>query len=267
MKGQLLGEGNTAEVFLWNDNEILKLFRQKFPWEGVDREYNVSKLVETLGLPVPKVGQMIELEGRRGIIYERISGVSMLDMIMKNPASVTQYAKSMAVLHYRMHQCKGQGLPKYKETLEWNIRHTDLLSEKQRLAVLDILEVLPEEGMLCHGDFHPGNIIINTDKSVVLDWMTATVGDPAADVARTLMLLKDGELPKKLPKLVKILIGFARKRIVSIYLKEYMQLSGLSKEDIFKWRIPVIAARLTEWVPESEKKALLKEINKATTHK
>lgn len=264
MKGQLLGEGNTAEVFLWNDNEIIKLFRQKFPLEGVDREYNVSKMVEILGLPVPKVGLMIELEGRRGIIYEKVSGISMMDLIMKHPGSVTEYAKSMAVLHYRMHQCKAQELPKYKEALEWNIRHTDLLSEKQRFAVLDILEKLPEEGILCHGDFHPGNIIIDSEKSVVLDWMTAAAGHPAADVARTLMLLKDGALPEKMPKVVKILIGFARKRIVNAYLKEYMQLSGLTKEDILKWRIPIIAARLIEWVSESEKKKFLKEIRTAT---
>lgn len=263
MKGRLIGEGNTAEVYFWGENEILKLFRQKFPYEGVDREYNVSKAVETLGLPVPKVGKMIEIEGRRGIIYEKITGSSMLELITKHPASVVNYSKHMAVLHNEMHQCKVEGLPKYKEALEWNIRHTELLSETLRLEILDLLEKLPESSYLCHGDFHPGNIISASDKSTILDWMTAAAGDPAADVARTLLLLTSGALPENLPAVVKVLITLVRKRMANTYLKQYLLLSGLTKEDIAKWRVPIMAARLTEWVPDSEKKFLLNEIEKA----
>lgn len=267
MKGNLIGEGNTAEVYFWGENEILKLFKQKFPCEGVDKEYQVSKSVELLGLPVPKVGRMIELEGRKGIIYERITGTSLLDLIMKNPVAVANYTKLMAELHYKMHQCNATELPKYKEALEWNIRHTDLLKEEQRLAILDRLEHLPEGDVLCHGDFHPGNIITEMDRSVILDWMTATSGNPVADVARTVLLLKDAAIPENIPLVFKLLISLARKRMATSYLKRYLQLSGITKEDIDAWRLPIMAARLTEWIPESEEKFLLKEINKAIYNK
>ena len=263
MKGQLIGEGNTAEVFFWGETEILKLFRQKFPREGAEREYNVSKAVEKHGLPVPKVGQMIEIENRVGIIYEKIEGTSMLTQIMKHPMSSAVYARQMADLHSKMHECKILDMPKYKETIEWNIRHTDRLTEKQRLFILDLLEKLPQGEALCHGDFHPGNIMSSSKRAVVLDWMTATSGDPAADVARTILLLRDGALPEKMPKPMKSIIGLVRKRLVKIYLKTYLQLTGISKEEINQWRIPIIAARLTEWVPESEKQFLLNEINRA----
>ncbi|HWT76541.1 MAG TPA: aminoglycoside phosphotransferase family protein [Mobilitalea sp.] len=267
MKGKLIGEGNTAEVYSWGENEILKLFRQKFPYEGIDREYNVSKAVESFSLPVPKVGQMIDLDGRRGIIYEKISGSSMLELIMKHPGSITGYSKQMANLHYQVHQCKAYELPKYKEALEWNIRHTDLLTDNQRFAVLDILEKLPEGRSLCHGDFHPGNIIETSEQSVILDWMTATSGEPAADVARTMMLLKDGTLPDKMPAFIKLVITLVRRRMANTYLKQYLQLSGLSKEDILNWRVPIMAARLTEWVSDSEKNYLVNEINKVINGK
>lgn len=265
MKGQLIGEGNTAEVYLWGEKDILKLFRQKFPNEGVEKEYSVSKAVETLGLPVPRVGQFIELEGRKGIIYERIKGKSMLEMIMKHPFSFMKYSKHLAELHYQMHQCKVTGLPKYKEAMEWNIRHTECLSENQRLAVLDILEKLPEGDTLCHGDFHPGNIMVASDKSVILDWMTACAGKSEADVARTLLLLKDAVIPEQIPAPMRFLINLVRHRMADIYLKRYLRLSCISKSEIAAWRLPVMAARLLEWVPEKEKNFLLKEIDKATT--
>jgi uncharacterized protein (TIGR02172 family) len=263
MIGQMIGQGNTAEVYLWGDKEIVKLFRQKFPWEGVEREYHVSKEVEKLGLPVPKVGQMIELEGRKGITYERITGMSMLEVITKNPMSAKNYCRQLAEMHYQMHQCQVQELPKYKEALEWNIRHTELLSEKQRLTVLNKLEQLPENCRLCHGDFHPGNVIAEDGRTIILDWMTATTGSPAADVARTLLLLKDAALPENIPGAVKAILKLFRRRMADSYLKEYQKLSGMTKAEIDGWRLPIIAARLTEWVPENEKNFLLKEINKA----
>lgn len=265
MIGKIIGQGNTAEVFLWGDKEILKLFRQKFPWDGVEREYSVSKEVEKLGLPVPKVGQMLELEGRKGITYEKITGLSMLEAITKHPYSAKKYYKQLAIMHYQIHQCQVQKLPKYKEALEWNIRHTELLSEKQRLYVLNQLDQLPEDCKLCHGDFHPGNVIAEGGRAVILDWMTATQGNPAADVARTLLLLKNGALPESIPTFTKVILKLFRRRLADIYLKDYLRLSGMAKAEIEGWRLPIIAARLAEWIPDSEKNFLLKEINKEIT--
>lgn len=263
MKGKLIGQGNTAEVFAWGDKEILKLFRKEFPWEGIEKEYHISKVINDKGLPAPKVMQIIELEGRRGITYERLNGISMLDLISKKPFSAIKFAKNLANIHYQIHQCSDLELPGYKEALEWNIRHTDYLSEKQKQEVLNRLEELPEGNALCHGDFHPGNIMAEADKFYVLDWMTATAGSPAADVARTILLLKDAALPEHIPGIVKLLIGFLRKNLAKTYSRQYYKLSGMKKEEVASWRIVIAAARLIEWVPPTEKKVLLKEIEKA----
>jgi len=263
MKGQLIGEGNTAEVFSWGEKEILKLFRQEFFVEGIEKEYRISKEVEKLGLPVPKVGEMIELEGRKGITYERISGVSMLKQIMEKPLAAGRCARHLADIHYQIHQYKVEGFPIYKEALEWNIRRLETLTENQKQKILAQLKQLPDGDTLCHGDFHPGNIITNEKQSVILDWMTATTGNPSADVARTMLLLKDAVLPEGTPRLMGYIITIMRNRLAKGYLKRYMQLSGMHLKDIKQWRIPILAARLMEWVPEEEKKFILKEIVKA----
>ncbi|MHB8131337.1 MAG: phosphotransferase family protein [Mobilitalea sp.] len=262
-KGKLIGVGNTAEVFAWGEKEILKLFRTEFFAEGIDREYRISKEVEKLGLPVPRVGEMIEVEDRKGIIYERIFGVSMLKQIMSRPWTARTYGKQVAAIHYQIHQCKIQGLPKQKETFEWNIRHTELLAEDTKQKILILLSKLPEGEVLCHGDFHPGNIIVDANKEVILDWMTGTVGNPAADVARTILLLKDAALPEGTPRIIKGISKILRNRLTSAYLKRYLQLSRLPLEEINQWRIPIAAARLMEWVPESEKRYLLGIIKEA----
>lgn len=264
MKGKLIGEGNTAEVYTWGDNEILKLFRKEFPFEDAEKEYQINRAIGNQGLPVPRALNLVEMEDRKGIIYQKASGVNMFELMIRKPLSCTKYAKLLAELHYQIHQCFGLNIPKYKDTLEWNIRHTDALSEEQKIAVLNLLEQLPEGISLCHGDFHPGNIIGEDENYYILDWMNATVGAPEADVARTLLLLRDAVMPEYFPFVVKLLFGLFRKSMAKTYVKRYMALSGVQKDEINRWRIVIAAARLMEWIPKAEKTALLKEIDRAT---
>lgn len=258
---QLIGEGNTAEVYTWNENEILKLFRKEFPMEGIEKEYKASCEVWGLGLPTPRVGEVVVYQGRTGIVYERIQGISLMSLLTKQPWYAGRYAKQMAKMHYDIHKNKSQGIPDAKKAMTWNINHTSDLSEERKQQILQMLEVLPEGDSICHGDFHPGNIMKASDKFMILDWMTAAYANPCADVARTLLLLKDSGVPDYMPRVTRMMISLVRGQLARKYLKQYLRLSGYKKKDIDQWRIPVIAARLTEWIPESERKALIEEIN------
>jgi uncharacterized protein (TIGR02172 family) len=263
MRGQLIGEGNTAEVYEWGDKAILKLFRKGMPCEAIEREYQVNKVIEKFGLSIPEAKQLIEVDGRKGIIYTKITGESLLGKIMKHPLSMNKCIKKIANLHWQIHSCTASELPKQKEVLGWNIRHTKELTDSEKMAVLDRLKKLPQGDALCHGDFHPGNVMASGDTLYLLDWMTGTAGTPAADAARTMLLLKDAAIPGKMSKAAKVIIGITRKYMARIYLKQYLKLSGLHKEDIDRWRVPIAAARLIEWIPEEEKKFLLKVIRKS----
>ncbi len=76
--GRLLGYGRTAQIFLWGDDQIIKLFREDWPLHLVEEEARISKAVHETGLPVPGVEGILELDGRRGIVYERVEGRTML---------------------------------------------------------------------------------------------------------------------------------------------------------------------------------------------
>lgn len=63
----------------------------------------------------------------------------------------------------------------------------DLLDALDRL-----LEVRPDEEspVLCHGDLHPLNLLVDGDRVTVLDWTGAVVAPAAYDVAWTWLLLR-----------------------------------------------------------------------------
>ena len=71
------------------------------------------------------------------------------------------------------------------------------------------LDSMPTHVQVCHGDYHPSNILITPEgKPFVLDWSHATQGNASADVARTYLLFK---LEKKDALAEKYLTLFCRK--------------------------------------------------------
>lgn len=256
-----VGQGRTADVFQLADDKIIKLFRKNFSKEAISREFSASCFVYSLGLQTPKPVELTTLDGRDGIIFQRLSGRTLLKWMAKQPWLIRRQSRTLAKLHAQMHACAvpGDSLPSQKDVLSANIKAAAQLSDSEKTVILAYLEGLPEQRMLCHGDFHPDNVLVDGGFWTI-DWMTAVSGSPAADAARSVLLFRYGSLPEGASPAVKILIQYLRKRMNKYYVAEYLRLSGLSYSDLDRWILPVAAARLTDWIPSEELEQLAAEV-------
>jgi len=259
-KGKLIGQGRTSEVFEWGQDKILKLFRTGLPKTAIENEYKASiKIYEQLNL-TPKVYELIEIDNRSGIVYERINGITMMKVIASKPWKVRKEAQRLAELHKLIQQKVDFKLSKYKIRLKDNISSTMLLQEDVKARLYEYIDELEDDNILCHGDFHPDNVLITKNGEIIIDWMTATQGNPLTDIARTSIMFKFGVVPNK-TYLEKQIINLIRSKFYLEYIKHYIKLTGVKIEQIEQWELPVAAARLSEWLPKDEKAALLKFIN------
>lgn len=252
-----IAEGRTAEIFLWDDHHILKLYRNWCPPHWIKDEARIARAVYDAGIPSPAAGEILEMNGRQGLIYEHIQGISMLQDMNAHPWTILKHARSLAALHVRINKQSITGLPSCKEGLRYAIGKTPYLTDDLRNKALALLDTLPDGQQLCHGDYHPGNVILTKDGPIIIDWMTARAGSPWMDVARTSLLLSIG--PKSAGKLVSPIIKIAIRLYYRAYLNRYHTLVPDTKNELKRW-IPVIAAaRLNEdIVPERE--ALIKMV-------
>lgn len=254
--GKLIGQGRTAEIFEWGEDKILKLFRPGISKKLSEAEYKASLGINKKIISSPKVYDFIEIDSRSGIIYERINGTPMLKVMSSKPWKLSIEAHRLAQLHKSIQQKVDFELPKYTDRLKSSISEVDLLSNDLKQKLYNYIDTLPDDNILCHGDFHPDNILITKDNAIIIDWMTAAKGNPLADVARTSVMLKFGNVPGK-SRIEKKFIDLFRKKLYLEYIKEYINISKVNINQIKKWELPIAAARLIEWLPESEKKALL----------
>ena len=71
--GRLLAAGQRAEVFEWG-SRVVKLCRSTGSKQVIFREAAINAAVEALGLPVPAVWSVQQIDGRWGIVFDRVSG-------------------------------------------------------------------------------------------------------------------------------------------------------------------------------------------------
>jgi len=264
-KGKQIGQGRTAKIYaLANDELVLKLYHDHIPNQFINQEFEIGKAVYEAGISSPKVYEIVEDNGRKGIIYQHIQGESMLQQLIKKPWKLCIYGKRMAKLHYQIHTCKINDLPKAEDIFVKSIKINKKIASKE-VQLLKYFNTLSTGNNVCHGDFHPDNIMISQNEWIVLDWTNGYSGNPLSDVARTYVLIRTPFMPDvskimlKLSKLFKYII-------CTNYIKEYQKLAHVKFKDIYPWFVPIATKRLLENIP-GEEKWLLKIINKGLKSK
>jgi hypothetical protein len=252
----LIARGRTAEVFAWQEGQILKLFYDWCPPQWVQNEIDIRRVIATRTLPSPKLIDALEIEGRRGIIYERADGPTMLGLSGAKPWLLFCLARQMAELHTQIHQIDGTGLPSLRESLKATIEQVEILPPDLKTSVLRLLEKLHDGNALCHFDFHPGQIILTAKGPVIIDWMTAHQGHPLADVARTSIILRVGQVPGA-GWAVRAVTYLWRGLFYRAYITRYLELHpALTLDEITAWMVPVAAGRLKEAIPGEQNQLL-----------
>ena len=144
------------------------------------------------GTPAPAVHEIIEVEGRKGLLYDRVDGALLVDRLLAQPWKIISYSRLMAELHADIHSRQVEGLSHLSTRLQNKLNHAQALDDPLREIMLFELDKLSdsESSQLCHNDFHPQNIILTEGGPVTIDWLDSAQGDPLADVARTLVILR-----------------------------------------------------------------------------
>ena len=258
--GEPIAEGRTAEVYAHGEDAVLKLLRPDFADDMIDIEAAKTTAAHAAGAPAPAVRELVDADGRRGIVFDRIDGDELLYEAVHEPFRMTTWGKMLARAHVDVLTKSTQDLPTIKEVWGAKIEVADL-TEHQRTAALNVLSAAPDDDALLHGDVHPGNVFLTSDGSMLIDWIDAARGHPGADVARTMWLMSAATVS---PDLVnrRIVLAFQ-----GVFRRSYAKLVsrslGLNRRVIDAWRLPMAAARLAEGV-EHEEPALRAEVVKLT---
>jgi Ser/Thr protein kinase RdoA (MazF antagonist) len=256
--GPALGVGREAEVYSYGDAAVLKLYRPGFG--GHRTEAAALRALAGQGI-APKLVDVVDRGGRTGLVVERVPGSDLLTYLQRQPWQVRAVARSLAAAHLAVHQVLAPAdLADLREVMAARIRDAGL---PQHLLgfVARVLDRLPDGDRLCHGDYHPGNVLMAGDRTAVIDWGAATRSTPEADHARTLLLLRWADPLPDTPLMSRAVIATGRRLLASAYARAYRRGSP-PLEQTRSWLTVHLAARLSEGIA-AEREMLLRRLRRA----
>jgi uncharacterized protein (TIGR02172 family) len=240
--GTPIASGRTAEIYAWGEGYILKLTRADFPSLLADQEWQNARIAWQSGARAPKPIDIIDVAGRRGVIFERMDGPNMVQCIQRSPLRISEYFRQLGGLHAELHRITAPTLPSQHQRVAWTLEHSTFLPKRLKAVVYQLIEKLPDNDTICHGDFHPENILLTERGPVIIDWEGCMHGSPAADVAATCLWIRSALTFKQgLGGWMKRQIGRLCERA---YLAEYARLAPVRLEQLEAWIAVLAACRL-----------------------
>ena len=234
---------NTKTVYRDGD-KCIKVFNDTYKKSEVLNEALNQSMVEETGINMPRLKEVLMIDGKWSIVSEYINGKTLAQMMEEEPEKKREYIEKLVDIQLDIHSRTCPMLRKLKDKMNSKISQTDL-NATTRYDLHTRLEGMPKHYKLCHGDFNPSNVIITEDGTpYIIDWAHATQGNASADVARTYLLFCLDKENKKAEK----------------YLDLFCKLSGTDKRYVQKW-MPIVAASQSVKGRENELEFLRSWVN------
>ena len=124
-----------------------------------------------------------------------------------------------------------------------------LVDRELAAAITTMLAARPQpehDTVICHGDFHPLNIIVGAVDTTVVDWTAARIGPPAFDVAFTALLLARPpiEVGPALARPLHLAGGWLARRFVAEYRRQARVDEWELRDEELSWYTQLHAARI-----------------------
>jgi Ser/Thr protein kinase RdoA (MazF antagonist) len=189
--GEKIGEGASADIHVWTPGQVVKLFKVGASPRFGRHEARMTRAAFAAG--APEVFAEVNLEGRFGIVLQRLDGPTLLQLLQTRAVTSEQVGAILATLYTSVH--KTPPPPDVLSLRGWidavSQSSRDILPEHIATGVLSLIDRLPPEDGLCHADLHPGNVIMTADGPRIIDWACALRASAVFDIARVHVSLSE----------------------------------------------------------------------------
>jgi len=125
--GSRVGRGGTSDVYEWGNSEIIKIYKPHISDDVIDNEIYIGQLLNNFSLDIPRYIGSIDFEGKKALIYERINGKTMAELLFFGYYE-TEISYKFAQMHYDIHMKVIDELPSQYNLLKNRILKFHLVS-------------------------------------------------------------------------------------------------------------------------------------------
>ena len=184
----VIGEGAKGILYRIDDETVCKVYRNPDSLEDIHRERELAKIAFVAGVPTAISYDVVRVGDGYGSVFELLKAETVSELLASGEWDVERAAKEMAELLRALGKTRVESdlIPSVKGTvLGWANRLEGVLDAESLARVKELIEAVPEEPHLVHGDFHIRNIMVQDDEPLLIDLDTLTHGNIIFDLAIT----------------------------------------------------------------------------------
>lgn len=191
--GEKIGEGAFSEAYAWAPGQVVKLFKAGVSHLLGRHEVRMIHAARAAGVPVPAVFGEVVLDGRFGIVLERLDGPTLWHLSRTGAVTFEQAGAIVAALAMSVHKTSlASELPSMREYMDSELRHDGGKVPKHIATdILALIDRLPTGDRLCHCDLSPGNVMMTAEGPKLVDWTFAMRGPADLDLAFLHVILSE----------------------------------------------------------------------------
>ncbi len=182
---EFIAKGANGAVYRYDDETIVKTYFAKDALPEIKQERENARKAFVLGINTAIPYGIVRVGDGYGTVTELLNAVSVTKLIRKNPDDLAEAAKyyiDMLKSIHAIHVEDGE-VPDMKETaLDWADFVAAHIPEEQGQKLRALIEAVPKQNTLMHGDYHTNNIMVQNGEPLLIDMDTLCMGHPIFEI-------------------------------------------------------------------------------------
>lgn len=187
-----IGAGACGEVFRLDDETIIKLYYPRVKKEEIEQEKALAKKAFVMGVPTAISYDIVEADGRTGVVYELIKSKTIGELIRGDEGHLEEYVDMYAAVCRQIHGIEAEPgqLPSFKDINRSDIPNVTGITEEERAYLHRFLDLIPDRMNCLHGDLNINNIMVQNGECCLIDMGEFSTGTPMFDLSRILFSME-----------------------------------------------------------------------------
>ena len=182
---EFIAKGANGAVYRYDDETILKTYFAKDALPEIKQERENARRAFVLGINTAIPYGIVRVGDGYGTVTELLSATSVTKLIRKNPDDVSEAVKYYVDMLKNIHSVfvEDGELPDMKETaLDWADFVSAHIPQDQAKKLRALIEAVPKQNTLMHGDYHTNNIMVQNCEPLLIDMDTLCMGHPVFEL-------------------------------------------------------------------------------------
>ncbi len=178
---EFIAKGANGAVYRYDDETIVKTYFAKDSLPEIKQERENARKAFILGINTAIPYGIVRVNDGYGTVTELLNAVSVTKLIRKNPEDMSEAAKYYIDMLKSIHAIKvqdGEVLDMRETALSWADFVSSYLPKEQAKKLRELIEAVPKQNTLMHGDYHTNNVMVQNGEPLLIDMDTLCMGHP-----------------------------------------------------------------------------------------